>query len=84
MSTSSQLQFQQFFGQARTNTLASLCSAVLVIAQQSHVKGSAKGSLILSYLLLGLKEINVYAKTCEESHHACRIGRQGKGRIKPQ
>lgn len=75
-----QLRFQQFFSQVRTNALPSLCSAVLVIAQQPQVKGSAKGTLIFSYPPLGLKGINVYAETCKESHCVCWIKRQGKGR----
>lgn len=67
MSILPQLRFQQFFSQVRTSVLALLHSAVLVIAQQPHVKGSAKASLIFSYLLLGLKETNIYVMTCKET-----------------
>lgn len=74
-----QLWFQQFFSQVCINVLASLSSAVLVIAQQPPAKGSAKGSLILSYLLPGPKEINIYAGTCEVSHCVRCIWGAGKG-----
>lgn len=80
VSISPQLPLQQFFSQVHTNALPSLRSAVLVIAQQPRVKGSAKGTLILSHPPLGLKGINIYAETCEESHCVRWIGSQGKGR----
>lgn len=46
-------------------------SAVPVIAPQPHIKGSAKTSLILFSPPLGSEKINVYAKTCEDSHGMC-------------